>query len=72
MLVPKNLIVFMEPVMLSVVIAPVNENSMTEDTVVLSLTVQNEVGDAQRKDDITEFSGDNDILYNNKEQRKAL
>jgi len=58
--------------MLSVVIAPVNENSMTEDTVVLSLTVQNEVGDAQRKDDITEFSGDNDILYNNKEQRKAL
>jgi len=49
-------------VMVPVLIAPVNESFMGQDAVILNLTVQNALGDAQEHVDTTEFSGDNNIL----------
>jgi len=48
--------------MVPVLIAPVNESFMGQDAVILNLTVQNALGDAQEHVDTTEFSGDNNIL----------
>jgi len=45
------------PVVVPVVIAPVNDNSMIQD-----VSVQIAVGDVQNKVDTAQFSGDNRIL----------
>jgi len=52
----------MLPAVVPVVIASVNENSTTQDAVILNISVQNAVGSAQKKGETTEFSGGYDIL----------
>jgi len=49
----------MVPIVLPVVIAPVNENSMTQDVVILSNAVKNAV---KKKVHTAEFSGNIDML----------
>jgi len=50
------------PVVVPVVIAPVNDNSMIQDVVILNQAVPIAVGDVQNKVDSAQFSGDNGIL----------
>jgi len=59
----------MVPVILPLVIAPVNENSMTQDVVKLSQAVQYAVEIDQKKVD-RRISGNNQMLLINKEKNK--